>query len=52
MPGNIAAIFIGLCQEPLALAVRISAGFMGGWRSCRHGKEAEPVLGGEDWVSC
>lgn len=31
MPGDIAAIFIALCQEHLALAVRISAGFMGGW---------------------
>lgn len=47
VPGYIAAIFIGLCQESLALALRISAGFMGagsGGRSCRHGKEAEPVL--------
>lgn len=41
----IAAMFIRQCQEPLALAVRISSGFMGaGSGGCRHGKEAEPAL--------
>lgn len=49
MPGYIATIFIRLCQESLALAVRISAGFMGGWvrwqEKLQAWKEAEPVLG-------
>lgn len=49
VPGYIAAIFIGLCQESLALAVRISAGFMGGWERWQEKlqawKEAEPMLG-------
>lgn len=55
VPGYIAVIFIRLCQEPLALALRISSGFMVlgvvAGAAGRGKRQSLPSAAGA-WVSC